>query len=728
MKNIFLISGLLCWFGQIGFAQKELTLESSISERYTKFNPEGLNQLSWIKNENKWSFVTKDKDPALVSQGAETLDKKVLISLGELNTLLELEKPLPAFPRYDWLDNKSFTFISAQKLFSVNFTKKTFKILLEWPAEAKYLEFNAQKTSCAYIQDDNVFINQSDGQVAQITKDGGKGIVYGQSVHRSEFGITGGIFWSKDGSKLAFYRMDETMVTDYPLVDITSVPAKAELIKYPIAGGVSHEVTLGVVNNINSAPTYLKIDGPKDQYLTSIAWTPDANSLIVGVLNRDQNHLKVNKYGAISGELEMALFEEKHDKYVEPEHAPWFLPNSQSEFLWFSKRCGFQHLYAYNAEGDTPRQITRGDWEVHEILGFDASGQKLLVNGTGETINGGVFPNEDFNGTQLFTYQIDFSLGNHVLVDSTKGTHYSKLSSTGEYLLDQFTSVDTPLSVSVIELSSKGKRELISAEDPMEDYGISKPELFSTNADDGETLYGRIIKPADFDAKKKYPVLVYLYGGPHVQLITDSYLAAAPLWMYWFANQGYIVATIDGRGSANRGLDFEQTTFRNLGVYEMGDQMTLVNYLKSQTYVDGTRMGIHGWSYGGFMTINMMLTYPGLFNAGVAGGPVCDWSMYEVMYTERYMDTPKTNPEGYKHANLVERAKTLSDDLLIIHGTMDNVVVWQHSQAFLKSCIDNKIQLDYFVYPGHEHNVRGKDRVHLMKKVLTHIQEGIEGE
>ncbi len=319
---------------------------------------------------------------------------------------------------------------------------------------------------------------------------------------------------------------------------------------------------------------------------------------------------------------------------------------------------------------------------------------------------------------------IDYELGGKTIIDSTLGTHSASLNDGGKFLLERFSSIETPAEINIYETNGKKLVAFCSAKDPLDSFNIAKPEIF-TLKNARTTLYGRLIKPSHFDASKKYPVLIYVYGGPHAQLIRDTYLGGASLWMYHFAEQGYIVATLDNRGSANRGLDFEQSTFRKLGVEEMHDQKLLIDYLKSQSYVDGDNMAVHGWSYGGFMTTNMLLTFPGIFKAGVAGGPVCDWSMYEVMYTERYMDTPEANPDGFATANLVERAQYLEDDLLVIHGTADDVVVWQHSQAFLKSCIDQGIQLDYFVYPGHPHNVRGKDRVHLMTKVLNYVTERI---
>jgi len=347
------------------------------------------------------------------------------------------------------------------------------------------------------------------------------------------------------------------------------------------------------------------------------------------------------------------------------------------------------------------------------------------LKGTGETTQSFDKRDDTRNATQRFTYILDYELLGTTLLDDRLGIHTATLSSNGKYLIEDYNSIDTPLETNLWSTVGKKIQVLHTSENPLDEYNISKPEIFSIENGNSDLLYARLIKPSDFDPEKKYPMLLYLYGGPHAQMVTNSYLAGAPLWMYWLAEQGYIVATIDNRGSANRGIEFEQSTFRQLGTVEMDDQKKFIEYLSDLPYIDKERMGIHGWSFGGFMTMNMMLTYPGLFKVGVAGGPVCDWSMYEVMYTERYMDTPQTNEEGYKNNNLIDRAQYLKDDLLVIHGTMDDVVLWQHSQAFVESCIDNGVQLDYFIYPGHEHNVGGKDRLHLMKKILDYIDERI---
>ena len=320
-------------------------------------------------------------------------------------------------------------------------------------------------------------------------------------------------------------------------------------------------------------------------------------------------------------------------------------------------------------------------------------------------------------------YKVNWNTFKTEKLTNQAGMHTGILSKDGNHLYDSYSNANTPRIVNVINTNTLKSKNLITSENTLKNYQRPEIKNVTLSADDGTPLYGKLILPTDFDASKKYPVIVYLYTGPHLQLITNSFPASGNLWYEYMAQRGYIVFTMDGRGSSNRGQKFEQAVFRHLGETEMKDQLKGVAYLKSLPYVNADKMGIHGWSFGGFMTTSFMLKHPEVFKVGVAGGPVIDWNMYEIMYTERYMDSPQNNPEGYKQANLLDKVQNLKGHLLMIHGAQDNVVVWQHSIKFLKAAVDNGVQLDYFVYPGHEHNVLGKDRVHLMQKVTDYFDE-----
>jgi dipeptidyl-peptidase-4 len=359
---------------------------------------------------------------------------------------------------------------------------------------------------------------------------------------------------------------------------------------------------------------------------------------------------------------------------------------------------------------DKGKQITHFDFVVTRILGFDKNAKSIFVEATGT----------DPKGLQV--YKVNRATGKATQITKDGGTHRTQLSDSGDFLIDNYSSLSTPRKQAVINIQTKECEVLLEAENPLKDYVTGTTEFVKLKAANGMDLEARIIKPKNFDVNKKYPVLVYVYGGPHAQLVTDTWLGGASMWMHYLAaEEDYIVFTVDGRGSAHRGFAFESGIHRNQGGVNMEDQMTGVAYLKSLAYVDADRLAIHGWSYGGFMTISMMLRHPEVFTTGVAGGPVTDWKYYEVMYGERYMDTPQENQEGYENTRVHKYIKNLEGDLLIIHGSVDDTVVPQHSMTLLKEAVEQGVQLDFFTYPMHPHNVRGRDRVHLMEKVIRYI-------
>lgn len=575
------------------------------------------------------------------------------------------------------------------------------------------------KKITAYVQNNNLFI-QSKNNLKQITTDGGNGIVYGQTVHRSEFGITGGLFWSPKGNKLAFYRKDEKRVKDYPIFSINERPAKAKSFKYPMAGDSSHTVTIGITDESGNI-VYLQTEGPYDQYLTNIAWSPDEKSIYLAWVNRAQNKMELRKYSSQTGAFEGLLFSEEHDKYVEPEHPVVFLPNENENFIWQSERDGFNHIYVY--QQGVLSQLTKGNYIITEFLGFDKSGKYLLANSTLEGAEG--------NALERTPILVRLSDGSITELAAGYGMTDCQWNKESGLLIVGLSNLNMPYNSysidvnQVIKFIDKGGEAnpilLEEIESPIKDYNIGLITL-NTIQNDGIDLYTRTFFPPDFDPTKKYPVVVYVYGGPHAQMIQNRWLGGGNMWMAYMASKGYIVFTLDNRGSANRGFNFENAVHRQLGTLEMSDQLAGVNYLKSLKYVDSTRIGVHGWSFGGFMTTSLMTRTPGVYKVGVAGGPVIDWQYYEIMYTERYMDRPDENPEGYKLNSLLQYAPNLEGRLLMIHGADDNVVVWQHSMTFLEKSIKaSNANLDYLVYPGHEHNVRGRDRIHLYKKVSQYF-------
>lgn len=695
--------------------KKSFTLEDLMpgGNNYYNLLPENRYGLQW------WGDVCINADIEEVKTINPANGKEnVLITLQEANDLLATGK----LGKINHFRNASFPYTEKWMLVSTT----THKALIDWEKKeliwsqpiapkAANQDWNKESRSLAYTLDNNLFVTTADGKTQQVT-DEPKGIVCGQSVHRQEFGINKGTFWSPKGNLLAFYRMDETMVTDYPQVNTSTRIATLEPDKYPMTGMTSHKVTVGVYNLATQKTVYLKAGDPTDRYFTNISWAPDEKSIYMVELNRDQNHAKVISYNAESGEKEAVLFEETHPKYVEPLHPLTFLPWDHTKFIYQSQRDGFNHLYLYDNTGKLIKQLTQGEWVVQNIIGFNEKAKEIIIMST------------EVSPLQSNVYAVNVNNGKRRLIGNKDGMHNVQLSASGKYVIDNYTSFTIPRNIEIIPTSGKGKSvSLLAASNPMEAYNMPEITVGTMKAADGKTdLYYRLVKPVNFDPNKKYPAVIYVYGGPHAQMIHNVRNYGAGGWDIYMAQLGYVMLTVDNRGSDNRGLEFENCTFRQLGTEEMKDQVKGVDFLKSLGYVDDNRIGVHGWSFGGFMTTNLMLTYPEIFKVGVAGGPVIDWAYYEVMYGERYMDTPQTNPEGYKKANLNLRAGDLKGRLEIIIGANDPTCVPQHSITFLRACIDAGTQPDFFMYPGDGHNMFGRDRVHLYERITRYFEDHLK--
>lgn len=708
MKQFLLIAALIFVSWQQSFAQGKMIDPGEIMTN-RKLYPTGLSNLQWRGDTDNFTW----QEATLLLQGNVKNSKTdTILTLSALNNSLTAAgfAEMRRMPFAGWKNKSVISFTSGDKFLEYDFISAQIKVVNSSDSLAENVEIASGTSWLAYTIKNNLYI--SDGsQKIQVTQDENPGIVNGKSVHRNEFGIEKGIFWSPSGKLLAFYRMDESMVTEYPLVDVTSRVAGLNNIRYPMAGMKSHHVTVGVFNPETRETVFMKTGEPAEQYLTNIAWSPDEKSLYIAVLNRDQNHMKLNRYNAVSGDFELTLFEETNERYVEPLHPMVFLPGKPGQFIWQSQRDGYNHLYLYGSDGKLIRQLTSGSWMVNDVVGFDANGEGIFYTST------------EVSPLERHLYYLNLKNLKTLRLTYEAGTHTPILRADGKYFISRYSSRSVPAEIYLADHKAKKIRTLHTSVNPLEGFALGETSFIILKAIDGTDLYCRLIKPAGFDPAKKYPVFIYVYGGPHAQLVTETWLGGANLFLNYMAQQGYVVFTLDNRGSANRGFAFESIIHRNLGKVEMEDQMIGVEYLKSLPWVDAARIGVDGWSYGGFMAISLKLNYPEVFKVATAGGPVIDWKFYEVMYGERYMDTPEQNPEGYKSASLLEKAGKLEGKLLIIHGAQDNTVVWQHSLEFLRACISAGKQVDYFVYPTHEHNVMGPDRSHLFIKIADYFNE-----
>ncbi len=686
---------------------KKITLEDGVLQQGRKFGADRLTGFQWIPNSNKYVYYT-DGWSKMVT--ATTSDKKTseLVTLAEINSALGTK--LKNFFGLQWIDANTIIVSENGNYYTYSITSKSGKKIQDSVENSENLTFDKANQNLAFTEGNNLYILNKNKEKIAVTSNSDKNIVSGQTISRSEFGISGGIFWSPKSSLLAFYQKDETDVADYPLLDVNETPGKLISIKYPMIGQKSEKPKVGIYNLATGKTVFIAPRNNSDDYLTNLSWTPDEKYILIAELNRGQNDMCLNLYDANSGKFIKTLLNETNPKWVEPEHDAFFPSEKSNNFVWHSEKDGFQNLYYYTIDGKLIKQLTNNKFVTRDIIGANPAGTEIYFKATGP------------NPTNMLVYKVDLK-GKQTLITKDEGVHNVSISSDGNWFFDEYSNHSTP-SKSVLYDKNLKATTLLESKNKYDGYEMGSAEIKTIKAADGTTdLYTRLIKPSNFDATKKYPVMVYVYGGPHAQMITNSYLDGANLWMYWMAEQGYLVFTVDNRGSDNRGFAFESVIHGKCGTNEVDDQIKGVEYLKSLPYVDGNRLAVHGWSYGGFMTNSLMLRKPDAFKVGVAGGPVVDWKWYEAMYGERYMDTPAENAKGFEESSLLTYVKDLKGKLLLIHGTNDDVVVEQHNLSLVKKFVEAGKQVDYFPYPMHKHNVIGKDRVHLMTKVLNYIIE-----
>ncbi|WP_314320884.1 S9 family peptidase [Prevotella nigrescens] len=728
-------------------AQKKFTLED------LNFGGKNFQNMRAENRYTTWwgdQIVHLDKDKCTIVN-PNTLKETTLFTLDDINNIpskSNIDRTVRSLYQVSFPSaNQPLVQIATGKeLLTVNFKTKWIEDAIEIVPGTQVQAYNKMSGAMAYVLKDQLFVCDKAGNINQLTTDGSRNIVYGEAVHRNEFGIKGGLFWSPSGNRLAFYRMDQSMVTDYPLVHIPEVdwkPAKGESriatpepTKYPMAGEKTHNVTVGVYDINTKKTIFLDAGDPTDRYFTNIQWSPDSKTIYMFELNRDQNDCRLvaynaesgkkiarepcqsakigGAYNAESGKQIAELYRETDAKYVEPTHPILFLPWNANQFVMLSQKDGYAHLYLFNKDGKQIKQITKGNWVVMDVLGFNNKAKSI------------VYVSNECSPMQRNTWAVNVENGTRTLLDNGKGYHYATLSDGGKYLVDNYTEPSVPRKIDIITIGTKRPaiKNWLAAKDPWAGYSVPEYSSGSLKADDGTTdLYWRMVKPVGFDPSKKYPTVVYVYGGPHAHNVDASWHYGSRSWETYMAQKGYLLFIIDNRGSENRGKAFEQATFRQLGQVEMRDQMQGVKYLKTLPFVDADRIGVHGWSFGGFMTISLITNYPETFKVGVAGGPVIDWKWYEAMYGERYMDTPETNPEGYAKTSLLPKAKELKGKLQIITGLNDPVVLPQHCLTFIKACIAAGTQPDFFVYPGEPHNMRGHQSVHLHERITQYFED-----
>ncbi|KAK8850287.1 Peptidase, S9A B C, catalytic domain protein [Tritrichomonas musculus] len=698
---------------------KQLTLPDLLpgGATYTKFCPTDLETFWWgnelIQLKNDY-FMHYNNGNWQTLFGIIDI-KAALNSCDSAKGLDQLDFHNFSFP----LKNESIIQCTTKGYFTLyNWTQEKIESFTKLPEKSQLLSHQSEKQLFAWIFEHNLYISSYDSQRKyQISQDGSRDIVYGQVVHREEFGIDRGTFWSPNGEYLCFYRMDQSMVADYPLVNISTRIANTEPTKYPMAGETSHKVSVGIYDINTQQTIYLDTGDNTNQYYCGITWNPNNKFIYLYNLNRQQNHLKLLEFDISTGKQTRQLYEETSPKYINIKRGVTFLPWDGNSFLFSSEKDGYDHLYLFNLQTSEITKITDDKFGVVlSIVGFNSSTKSVIINCTGEL------------ELQHNLYIISLENSSFSLLGNQKGCHNASLSFDGSFLLDTWSAFDVPRQIDLINTTNEEIVTLHQSPNPYEGYNL--PEItvgkLESNDENKTPLHYRLIKPLNLNQTQKYPCVIYVYGGPHIRKILNEWLYKTQGWEIFMAQRGYVVFVLDNRGSSERGYEFESVIYKQLGKYEMEDQMIGVEFLKSLDYVDADRIGVHGWSYGGFMTTNLMLTYPETFKVAVAGGPVINWAYYEVMYGERYMSTPQENEEGYKASNLCLRAKKLKGRLMIIFGYNDDICVPQHSLSFIRACENAMTYPDLMTYPGDGHNMFGQDRIHLYTIITRYFDDHLK--
>lgn len=697
-------------------APKSLTLDDVLLKA-GQFAPRLPQQMQWHADGQRLVWVEKIGDVdgvwARAFDAPEGTKPELLASTTDIASALSLEKP-PAMPRVEIArDGKSLRFdapsAAAGKPATVvrwdyDLATKKAEPVHAVPAEASVVVADG-KGAVAFVNGGNLHVSAAGAPAIAVTSDASVDIRYGVSVHREEFGIKDGLWMDPTGRRVAFYREDLSPILPHPFIDWEATPAAATPARYPITGTANSKVKVGVAPlSATGATSVVWLDfGDADRWYTNVTWSPDGESLYVAVVDRGQDAMELVRFNATSGAREAVLFKETDKEWVEPEHGPVFLPNDPGKFLWQSEREGFEQLYLVDVDGRTRAKVTPLPVDVSSVLGF--TGDHVIVAAS----------DDDPKTMHLWKAALDGS--GMTPITKGRGRHAGVLAPGGRHLLDTWSSKDTPPRVDVVALADGARAKVAAARDPFAGWAMGTQEWFTVESPHGGTMHGHRILPPAFDATKKYPVLWYVYGGPHSQLVTDTWMAGANLWLHFMATQGYVVCRVDGHGTPNRGIAWEQAIHRRLGTVEIDDQIAALDAVKALPYVDANRVGLHGWSYGGFMTASLMCRAPKAFTCGISGAPVTGWDLYETGYGERYMDTPAENPEGYKTSDVRTWAKDLKGDLLIIHGTADNTVVWQNTVRLLDTFIKAGRDVETMVYPGQLHGLQGPSRTHFYRKM-----------
>ncbi|MXN92223.1 prolyl oligopeptidase family serine peptidase [Flavobacterium sp. Sd200] len=702
-------------------AQQKITLQEIWGGA---FRAKGMAELTAMQNSNQYTVLNVyDKN------GNAAVDLYDFSTLNKVGTLIDSKN----HNGLDGIDSYSFSH-DEKKMLIANNSNPIFrhsfvadfyiydvasKSLVKL-SDNKVMEptFNADGSKVAYAKDNNLYVYDAIAKTTkQITTDGKKNAVINgitDWVYEEEFAFVRAYEWNKAGDKIAYIRFDETDVPEFTMdVYNQGLYPKQETFKYPKAGEKNATVSLHIYDLKSGTNKEIALGSYNDFYIPRIKWTNDAQTLSVQVINRHQNNLDLIFVDANSGTAKVVL-NEKDNAYVEVTDNLTFL--NDNSFIWTSEKDGYNHIYHYSKTGKLLHQVTKGKWEVTAYYGFDDK-------------TGNIFYQSVENGSiNRDVYRISINGKNKVRLTTQTGTNEATFSPNFEYFINQYSS-STIATNYKLHSAKDGKlvKDIVSNDLLMErlsKYDLPAKEFTTITTAKGHELNTWFIKPKDFDPAKKYPVLMYQYSGPGSQKVANTWNTSDDYWFYMLSQQGYIIACVDGRGTGFKGAAFKKVTYKELGKFEVEDQIDAAKVIAQYPYADASRIGIWGWSYGGFMSANCILKGADVFKTAIAVAPVTNWRFYDSVYTERYLQTPQENPLGYDDNSPINHVSKLKGNFLLVHGTADDNVHVQNSMLMIEALIQANKQFDWAIYPDKNHGIfGGYTRLQLYTKMTNFIKE-----
>ncbi|MFO7867785.1 MAG: prolyl oligopeptidase family serine peptidase [Bacteroidales bacterium] len=670
------------------YAQQNITIQSLTT---SDFYPTTLSNIQWKPSEPICSYIRND------SLFTNSIDSQETYITTTTTLTKQLAEKKHSFPTYKWQSPETIRCTYKDIIF--DYHTPTHKITQKFSLPSQsYGTRHSQNGDFSYIYKRELYIHtQNTIHKPKVPA----GYYISDSIYRNEFGYSQGTFWSPSGKNLMYICKNDTAIPDYQYISTKSLPPEVSTYKYAFAGGNYEDITIGTYSLQNDTSVFLSLRTDKGYY-TNPTYNIRENKIYLYHLNRSQDTCHLEEYDTQTGQYIQTLFTETHPKYVEPLH-PIFFRNTDSLCYFISRKSGYQHMYSYNINSHTETQITHGKWEISDV---HINPSQILVEGTSEE-----------NPTNTYIYRITHN--SFSVIDSTKGFHTCSAHPQEPYIFTHMQNIDSPANYSLIHTPSNTHQDIYSSKNPLTQYNTPDVTFGTiTAADDSTTLHYRMIKPPHFSSAEHYPVIINVYGGPHHQHVTNTWMCGYDISSYILASQGYIIFSLDNRGSSGRGRAFEQITHERLGQIEATDQKKGIDFLHSLPYIDTQRIGTYGWSFGGFMSITLLEQYPQLIHASVAGSPVTDWKYYEVMYGERYMNTPQENPEGYTQSSLFTHADSIQGKLLLLYGGKDNITVPAQNINFIETCNTKGISIETHQFPSQGHHMYGFHKLVSLKKIM----------